>query len=77
MKKQTDFDKLQEIFKNQAPKTIENGDWDNVRDTFSVSKSGYSRLTKALGKRIEVNYLSIAFMFDVKGRFVGISNWKE
>jgi hypothetical protein len=69
MKKQTDLEKLKEIFENQSEK--------------SIKVHGYEDLSKYnIDKRFDNTFqltleeLQIGFCFNSRGRIVGIYNWK-
>ena len=69
-KMKTDIEKLQEIFKNQSKNSIKVRGWDDC-SKYLVEKKLDSRMM------IQLSDLSLGFVFNRYGRFVGICNWKE
>jgi hypothetical protein len=64
----SDLTKLKEILDNQAERGINSGDWN--RALYRTEK------TEA-GIYIHIHSDDVGFAFTKKGRFVGISNWKD
>lgn len=69
----TDFEKLKEIFDNQVQKTVKSNDWDDCK-TYDAKRDLYYG---KIEKRITLDKLGLIFIFNVRGRFVGIVNYKE
>jgi hypothetical protein len=67
----SDLTKLKEILDHQSPKGVKSGDWHKLEYTQRKNADdGY-------GVTMAIDNIQIGFVFNRKGRLVGMYNWKE
>ncbi len=72
----SDLSKLKEILDNQAERGIRSGNWDRLdykEQRRTAKESGISEDSITL----TIEALEVGFAFTIRGRLLGMYNWKE